>query len=324
MVKPLNEQVVVITGASSGIGRETALRLARDGAKVVVSARGEEALDSLISEINAAGGEAFSMPADVSRWDEVEALARDAREKYGRIDTWVNNAGVLLVGEFEKTDLDEARRVFDVNFWGEVHGMKAVLPIMREQGYGTIINITSVTAKRAFPLMSVYSASKWALNGLAEGIRAEIKDSNINICTIMPATIDTPLYDHARSKEGVTPKAAPPIYPPSEVANAIAECAVNPKREMFAGKLGAVMAASNILMPGVVDKLLGMAGRPALLKKDEPQAPRGNDNLDAPMDAATDTTTGGQRGTRTELVERVPQVLMGLVALLAIKRLVRK
>jgi short-subunit dehydrogenase len=324
MVKPLNEQVVVITGASSGIGRETALRMGREGAKVVISARNDEALDDLVEEIRSAGGEATSIPADVSEWDQVQALASAAREQYGRIDTWVNNAGVLLVGEFENTDLDEARRLFNVNFWGEVHGLKAVLPIMREQGYGTLINITSVTAKRAFPLMSIYSASKWALNGLLEGLRAEIQDPDIRICTIMPATIDTPLYDHARSKEGVAAKAAPPIYPPSEVANAIIECAIRPRREMFAGKAGALMAAANGIMPGALDKLLGMVGRTALLKKEEPKPERGQDNLDRPMGEETQTTTGGQRGVRTALVELAPRVLLGVAALFAVRKLVRR
>jgi NADP-dependent 3-hydroxy acid dehydrogenase YdfG len=324
MVRPLHEQVVVITGASSGIGRETALRMSREGAKVVVAARKEEALDDLVEEISRAGGEATSIPTDVSVWDDVQALASLAGEKYGRIDTWVNNAGVLLVGEFEHTDLDEARRLFNVNFWGEVHGVKAVLPIMREQGYGTIINITSVTARRAFPLMSYYSASKWALNGFFEGLRAEIKDPNIHICTIMPATIDTPLYEHARSKEGVAAKGAPPIYPPEEVANAIAQCAEKPRREMYAGKAGLLMAVSSTLMSGVLDKVMGLVGRPALLKMEEPASPRGEDNLDRPMGKETYTSTGGQRGVRTKLVELAPGALLGLVALFAARRLVRR
>jgi short-subunit dehydrogenase len=251
-------------------------------------------------------------------------MAELAKEQYGRIDTWVNNAGVLIVGEFEHTGLDEARKLFDINFWGELHGIKAVLPIMREQGYGTIINVTSVTAKRAFPLMSVYSASKAALNGLMEGLRAEVDNPEIHLCTIMPATIDTPLYDHARSKEGVTPKASPPIYPPSEVANAIAECAARPRREMFAGKMGAVLAAANGVMPGVIDKALRMVGRTALLKKDEPQPARGQDNLDRPMDEEPATTTGGQRGKRTTLLQVAPQVVLGVVALFVARKLIKQ
>src|SRR4051794_6939476 len=148
MAKPLDEQVVVITGASSGIGRATALRLASKGASVVISARREERLEDLVEEIRTWGGKAVSVPADVSDYSQVEALAAEAVTVFGRIDTWVNNAAVLLVSEFEKTDLKEARRVFDVNFWGEYHGCKAVLPVMKSQGGGTIINVTSATAKR--------------------------------------------------------------------------------------------------------------------------------------------------------------------------------
>jgi len=256
--------------------------------------------------------------------EEVNSLAAFAVEQFGRIDTWVNNAGVLLAGEFEKTELDEARRVFDVNFWGELHGIKAALPIMKAQGSGTIINVTSVTAKRAFPLMSVYSASKAALNRLIEGIRSEIKESNIQLCIIMPATIDTPLYNHARSKEGVAPKGAPPIYPPSEVARAIAECAVNPRRQMYAGRAGMLMAVMNSIMPGALDRLGPIAGRPALLNKEKPKPAYGEDNLDAPMGPESDTTTGGQRGRRTDMVEFVPRIAAGLAALLIIRRLVRR
>src|SRR4051812_34897322 len=147
MPRPLQEQVVVITGASSGIGREAARLLASRGAKVVVSARGDEALDDLVREIETAGGQALAVHTDVSNFDEVERLAQQASDTYGRIDTWVNNAAVLIVGEFEKTELNEARRLFDINFWGQVHGCKAALPLFQEQGYGTLINITSVTAK---------------------------------------------------------------------------------------------------------------------------------------------------------------------------------
>jgi short-subunit dehydrogenase len=323
MSKPLNEQVVVITGASSGIGRETALYLAGKGATVVAAARREDALDSLVSEIEALGGTAKVIPTDVSVWEEVDALATGAREAYGRIDTWVNNAGVLIVGEFEKTGLAEAHTLFDTNFWGELHGMKAALPIMRQQGYGTIINITSVMAKRAFPFMSIYSASKAALDKLTESLRTEIKEPGINVCVIMPATIDTPLYNNARSKEGVAAKAAPPIYPPSEVALAIAECAVNPKRQMYAGRAGRFAAISNALLPGVVDKVLQAVGRPALLKKDEPKPSHGEDNLDRPSDDIP-STTGDERGLRTAIVEAVPRVALGLAALFALSKLVRR
>jgi short-subunit dehydrogenase len=321
--RPLNQQVIVITGASSGIGRETALLLAERGAKVVVSARSDEALDGLVQEIKAKGGTALAVPADVSVFTEVEALAQRAVAEFDRIDTWVNNAGVLIVGEFEKIDLEEARRLFDINFWGQVHGCKAVLPIMHQQAYGTIINITSETAKRALPLMSIYSASKGALNMLYEGMRTEIKNSNIKLCTIMPASIDTPLYQHARSKEGVEPRPAPPIYPPSEVAKAIAKCAENPKREMFAGPAGLVMTVSNTLMPEKMDKLLLRVGRVVELTR-KPKPPEGQDNLHASMNGREATTSGGWRGRHYKTGETIARVVLGIAALFVVRGLARR
>ena len=323
MAKPLDEQVVVITGASSGIGRETALRLAEKGAKVVASARREEPLDDLVEEIKSRGGEAVSIPADVSVYEEVDALVQAAVSAYGRIDTWVNNAGVLLVSEFENADLGEARRVFDVNFWGEYHGCKAVLPVMKRQGGGTIINVSSVTAKRPLPLMSVYSASKAAINGLSEALRAEIAETGVELSIVMPATIDTPLFEHARTKEGVAPKATPPIYPPSEVARAIEMCAVSPRRLVYAGPAGQMFAISNILAGGVLDRLLGAVRRPATLTT-RPEPPRGEDNLQRPMPEAPATTEGGWRTARYKAFETASRVALVLGALLLARRLARR
>jgi len=323
MGKSLDEQVIVVTGASSGIGRETALRLASKGARVVASARREEPLDDLVEQIRSAGGEATSVPADVSIYEDVQSLAREAVSTYGRIDTWVNNAGILLVSEFENADLDEARRIFDVNFWGEYHGCKAVLPIMKRQGSGTIINITSLTAKRPLPMMSVYSASKAAINGLSEALRAELADTGIELCIVMPATIDTPLFEHARSKEGVAPRATPPIYPPSEVAKAIEKCAVSPKRMVYAGPAGQMFAISNYMAGGVLDKLLGAVRRPATLTR-RPEAPEGEDNLTRPMQGVPATPEGGWRTGRYKAVDTAARAALAITALLLARRLAKR
>jgi short-subunit dehydrogenase len=323
MAKPLDQQVVVITGASSGIGRATALRLARKGAKVVVSARRDEALDDLVEEIKLNGGEATSIPADVSIFSEVEALAQGALATYGRIDTWVNNAGVLLVGEFQKTDLEEARRLFDVNFWGELHGCKVVLPILKAQGSGTIVNVTSMTARRPLPLMSVYSASKAALNGLTDAICTEIKGTGINLSVVMPASIDTPLYQHARTKEGVTPRPAPPIYPPSEVARAIEMCATSKKRDVIAGPAGIAFHVGNFFIPSVLDKALAAVGRKVELT-DEPEPSRGQDNFDGPMHEVPATSSGGWRGKRYKTIELGSRIALGATALLVARKLAGK
>ena len=323
MNKPLDEQVIVITGASSGIGRATALRLAGKGAKVVVSARRDEALDTLVEEIKSSGGEATPIAADVSIYSDVEALAQGALAAYGRIDTWVNNAGVLLVGEFEKTDLNEARRLFDVNYWGELYGCKVVLPIMRRQGGGTIVNVTSMTATRPLPLMSVYSSSKAAINGLSDAIRTEIKGSGINLSVVMPASIDTPLYQHARTKEGVSPRPAPPIYPPSEVARAIEMCATSSKRNVIAGPAGVAFHVGNFFMPAVLDKALAAVGRKVELTNN-PEPSSGQDNLDGPMPNVAATGSGGWRGKRYKAAELVSRIALGATAVLVVRKLAKK
>jgi short-subunit dehydrogenase len=323
MKKPISEQVVVITGASSGIGRETALHLAGKGAQVVLAARRDEALDDLVSQIKDAGGEATSVPADVSNYGEVEALVKAACDRYGRIDTWVNNAGVLLVGEFEKTSLEEARRIFDVNFWGELHGMKAVLPVMRQQGGGTIVNVTSMTAKRPLPLYPIYSASKAALNGLSEAVRSELRASNIDLSIVMPASIDTPLYQNSRSKEGKVPRPAPPIYPPKEVARAIELAATTGKRDIFAGPAGFFFWLTNAVLPGPLDKLLGDNIRRIGFTGERTRS-RGEDNLNEPRRDLPATSDGGWRGQRYKAGELAGRVVLGIVALQFVRRLARR
>lgn len=235
----------------------------------------------------------------------------------------MNNAGVLIVGEFEKTELEEARRLFDVNFWGELHGMKAVLPVMKRQGGGTIINVTSVTARRPLPLMTIYSASKAALNGLSEGLRAELQGSGVELCIVMPASIDTPLYQSALSKEGQVPQPAPPIYPPSEVAKAIEKAAANPRRDVYAGPAGVLFNLNNILAPGLLDKLLGAVGRSASLSN-RPEPTTGHDNLERPLQDVPATASGGWRTPKYKAVEKAGRVALGLVTLLVVRRLARR
>lgn len=311
--------MVVITGASSGIGRETALRLASKGARVVVSARREEHLDDLVDEITSAGGQAVSVPADVSLYEDVRNLASAAVDQYGRIDTWVNNAGQYLVGEFEKTNIEEARRLFDTNFWGEVHGTKAALEVMRRQGEGTIINVTSVAGERALPLTSFYSASKAALNGLFESIQSEITDENIKISIVMPTSVDTPLFAQARTKEGVQPQPYPPVYPPSEVASAIEKMAENPRSRIFAGPAGWFFAAGNAFVPGALNRFL-RATKSLVLSDRRPIDAKGN--LYEPMPEVPPVETGGWRGKRYKAAEFAARAAAVLGAFFLVRRLV--
>jgi short-subunit dehydrogenase len=259
MPRSISEQVVVITGASSGIGHCAARMFAGRGARVVAAARNIEVLDGLVQQIEQEGGQAIAVQADVSDPEQVAGLAQAALDRFGRIDTWINNAGVSMYATFDKISPDEARRIMDVNFMGTFNGMQAALPIMRAQRGGTIINTASVTGKRAIPLQSVYSASKYAIVGLGEALRAELanEEAEINVCTICPPSIDTPFFDNAKTKEGYAPRPMPPVYQPETVAEAMVACAEDPRREVLIGSAGKAFALFNTLAPGVTDWFLG-------------------------------------------------------------------
>jgi short-subunit dehydrogenase len=316
MSRKIEEQVVVITGASSGIGRTTARMFAERGAKLVVGARNIEALSDLEQEIKRTGGEALAVQMDVSERHQVEHLAEAAMERFGRIDTWVNNAGVSIYATFDKLADAEIRRIMDVNFMGTVYGIQTALPIMQAQGGGTIINVASIAGKRGIPVMSIYSASKFAIIGLGESLRAELanKEIPINVCTICPPSVNTPFFDNARTKEGRAPKPLPPVYSPETVAQAIIECARSPQREVLIGAAGKAFALMNSLAPGLSDWYLGKTGFEGQLT-DEPKSENAPDNLfRAPLETRerADWSVMGQRektasiASGTNLIKRYP------------------
>src|SRR5918998_2575692 len=236
-LKPVEEQVVVLMGASSGIGRETALRFAERGAKVVVSARSKPGLHSLVEEIRGEGGEVTALVADTSDFGQVEAVADRAVEHYGRLDTWVHLAAVGLFATFEQTTPEEFERVIDVNLMGQVYGAMAALPHLKREGRGGLIHISSVEAKRSFPLHSAYGASKHGIDGFLEALRVELKHDGwpISVTQVMPGTINTPFFDKGRSKLGVKPVTPPPIFRPSIVTDAVLHAAENPARDLVVG-----------------------------------------------------------------------------------------
>jgi NAD(P)-dependent dehydrogenase (short-subunit alcohol dehydrogenase family) len=270
-LKPLSEQVVVILGASSGIGRITAQRLATGGARVVVAARSEPALDSLVGEINDSGGQAIAVPCDVSDIAQVEEVAVTAVETFGRIDTWVNVASVSVYATFEETSLEEFRRIVDVNLMGYVHGAKVALPHLRAAGGGALIVISSVEGTVSLPLHSAYATTKHAVEGLVDALRRELMAEGvpISVTSIKPASINTPFFNNARSKIGVKPQGAPPIYEPGVVADCVLYAATHPVRDLYAGGAGKVLALNQMVAPGILDKLLARFGIP-LQKTDEP------------------------------------------------------
>lgn len=302
MPRPLADQVVVITGASSGIGRETAQLLARRGARLVLAARSRDSLEILASEIRREGGRAVAVPTDVSDPEAVQRLAEAAMEQFGRIDTWVSNAGVALYSRFEDAPLDEMRRIVDVHLWGTVHSFKAALPRMKASGGGTIICVGSVLSDAAVPLQSAYVAAKHAIKGLSASIRQELMQEKtpIHVTLIKPSSIDTPLFEHARSHLGVEPRGVPPMYDPVVVARAIAHCAEHPERELLVGGSGEFFSLLERVSPRMLDWQQSRMGESSQqTDNDKPlDAPS---NLYQPLDGAP-RTRGKHRGWRLSWV----------------------
>lgn len=234
-MKPLSRQVVVITGASSGIGRCAALHMAGRGARVALFARGREGLESLAEEIRRGGGECIFVTGDVSREEDVDRLARETVAAFGRIDTWVNNAAVFIQGRVEDIEPAEFRRVIEVNLLGTIFGSRRALQEMKPRGEGVIVQVSSIVGQRGAPYFSAYSASKRAIDGFTGSMRAELWGSGIEVSTLYLPAVDTAIYQHARGKFGTQPEPAPPVYDPEDAAREIAELAESGDRTRHIG-----------------------------------------------------------------------------------------
>ncbi|MEX0979667.1 MAG: SDR family oxidoreductase [Gemmatimonadota bacterium] len=253
----MEDSVVVITGASSGIGRATARAFAEKGAMLVLAARRETALQEVASECEVRGARTLVVPTDMADEAAVQTLARAAADTFGRIDTWVNNAAVSLFARFEEAPPEVYRKVFDTNFFGYVHGARAVLPIFREQGAGVLVNVSSVVATAPQPYTSAYVASKAAIEGFSECLRMELRldDSDIRVCDVMPASIDTPIFQQSANYTGRAIKALDPAYPPEDVAEAIVKLAHRPRAETMVGNAGRMMAAEHSVAPRFYERM---------------------------------------------------------------------
>jgi NAD(P)-dependent dehydrogenase (short-subunit alcohol dehydrogenase family) len=320
-LKPIHEQVVVVVGTTSGIGRETVLRFAERGAKVVAAGRSLSTLTELASEVRATGGEVTPYEADVSQYEQMLALAERAAANYGRIDTWVHVAAVSLYAPFQETKPDEFRRIIEVNLIGQAYGAMAALPYLK-QGGGALIHIASVESKRSFPLHSAYSASKHGMIGFIDALRVELMHDRtpVSVTTILPAGINTPFFDKSRTRLGVKPRPAPPIYEPELVANAILYAAEHPVRDIYVGGAGRMMEWMHHLSPGLTDRLFSrFAYRPQLTsQRKSDQAPN---NLDDPIEGY-DRVHGsfGDEARSTSLytgLEIKPGLRWGVLGLLA-------
>ena len=276
-LKPLSEQVIVVFGASSGIGRVTALEAARRGARVVAAARGAEALKTLAEEAGAPDRFA-TMVADAADPEQVRAVADGAVAQFGRLDTWARVAGVAEHARFEDMPLEDFRRVIDVDLLGPVHAAKAALPHLRRAGGGAVVVVSSMIAKRSFPLLSSYSAAKHGVNGFLESLRVELRHDEVPVAVteIQPAVIDTPFFEHARTRLGVRPSAPPPVYPPEKVAEAILRAAEHPKREVVVGGVGKVQLLTQRLSPRIMDAF----SRVAMFRLQRSRDPKSLDDTD--------------------------------------------
>lgn len=284
MAKPLKDQVVVITGASSGIGRETALQFAKEGASVVLAARNEEALAEVAGQVRERGGQALVVITDVALWEQVARLASEAAARFGRIDTWVNNAGISEYATLEDIPIRDMERIIRVNLLGTMYGVKAALPFLKAQGAGTIINVGSGLGVRSIPLQGTYCASKAGVKGFTEALRMELAHDHpdIHATLILPAAINTPFYDNARSRMGVHPKAMPPVYEAGTVAEAIVSAAARPRRDVYVGSASKALAVLESVAPALTDRVMARTLYKMQQRWDEPgdNAP---DNMDAPV-----------------------------------------
>jgi short-subunit dehydrogenase len=236
MPKRFSGLVTVITGASSGIGRATALEMARQGGTVVLASRQGDALRTVATECEHLGGRALVVQTDVTNAEQVHALAKRAIESFGRIDAWINNAGVALYARFEDAPDDVFRRVIETNLFGCINGARAVLPYFREQREGVLINLSSAFGRVGAPYVSAYATSKFAISGFSESLRMELRnDPHIHVCTVFPATMDTPIFQHAANYTGRFIQALPPVYKAEQVTDAILDCILDPKAEVMVG-----------------------------------------------------------------------------------------
>jgi NAD(P)-dependent dehydrogenase (short-subunit alcohol dehydrogenase family) len=321
--KPLQNQVLLITGASSGIGLSTARRAASRGARVILVSRNREALEKIVRDIIESGGEAVHAVADVADEAQLRQAAETGISRFGRIDTWINNAGVGMFGRITQIKTDDDRRLFETNFWGVVNGSRLGVQFLRNGG--TLINVGSVVSDRAVPLQGMYSASKHAVQGFTDALRMEIEEEGlpINITLIKPSAIDTPFARHGMNYLDVEPTLPPPVYAPHLVADTILHAAEHPAREYFVGGGGRVLASLGKQLPRIMDlvmeKIMFRQQR-----SDRPAGPRDDNALHSP--AADGQERGGldrehyvlQHSAYNVLAQRPWLAVLGVVALGAV------
>jgi short-subunit dehydrogenase len=278
----LRGQVAIVTGASSGVGWQAAVRLGEAGARLCVTARSAEALERLCQEIQAKGGECFAVPGDVTVQSDVEHVVRECLARYGRVDLLVNDAGVQSYGLFDELPWEHITRVFDVNCFGFMRFARAVLPHFRRQGSGHILNVQSMLSKGGAPLLSTYSASKHATLGWARSLKLELAGTDIHVSNILVPSVSSNMFAHAPTMFGLAPKPVPPTYDVDVVARAVVRAARSPGKTLVPVFLqGWFILAMDTLAPWVGDFILGHWGQ-RMQMREQPVA-RLEGNLFQPM-----------------------------------------
>jgi short-subunit dehydrogenase len=281
--RELSGSVVVITGASSGIGRAAAHAFAARRSKLVLAARAGEPLDEVAEECRRAGAEALAITTDVRDEGAVLGLADHAVERFGRIDVWVNCAGVIVYGGFEQVPSDVFRNVIETNLFGQVHGARAALPHFRARATGVLINMSSVWGRVTTPDVSAYVTSKFAVRAFSECLHEELRDvPGIDVATMLPAAVDTPIFARAANYAGRRVRPIPPLLDPVVVAQGIVKCAERPKREVTYGRVARGLELLHALIPGLYQRLAPPAftagnygARPAERTAGSVSSPRG-------------------------------------------------
>ena len=255
-------RVIAITGASAGIGRATALRMARDGAAVAICARRADRLDAVATEIVAAGGQALPMAADVTRAGDMDAFVARTLERFGRLDVMMCNAGFGIAGAIDEIGPEQMQKLMDINYTGTYHATRAALPVFRRQGLGHIIIVSSIVGKRGVPYMGAYSATKFAQVGLAECLRSELLDTGIHVSVVYPVSTETEFFDVMSRETGTTvTRAYGPRQSVDVVADAIARAIRRPIPEIYPHAKSRALVVLNALAPGVTDRIVKRFGR---------------------------------------------------------------
>jgi NAD(P)-dependent dehydrogenase (short-subunit alcohol dehydrogenase family) len=311
MPRPLDEAVVVLTGASSGIGRATALRMARRGAALALCSRAPEPLERAAEECRAAGAEVLARPLDVADEEAVEGMAAAAVERFGRIDVWVNAAATMAYGPFAEIPSDVFRSVIETTLMGQVHGARAAVSRFRAQGSGVLINVSSVWGRVSSPQVSPYIVSKNGVRALSECLSGELlAEDDIHVVTILPEAVDTPIFRHAGNYSGFQVRPIPPVLSPEEVAKGIEACAESPLREVTYGRAGRLLEIAFAISPGLYRRF----AHGAFVRGTMASVPRERSSGNVLVPSGPHTVDGGWRRRRPALRRALVAAWVGALA----------